>query len=271
MTRIFDDQGMHVPVTVLKLDRCQVVGRRTADKDGYSAVQLGAGTSKVKNLSKAMRGQFAKAKVEPKRKLVEFRVSDDALLEIGSELSAGHFTSGQFVDVTGTSIGKGFAGVMKRHNYRGLRASHGVSIKHRSQGSTGNSQDPGKVFKGKKMAGHMGDCRVTTQNLMVVSTDEDRGLILIKGAVPGAEGGWVLVRDAVKKSLPEDAPFPAGLRGSGAIASDGAAPEDATVEQTPAEEASAEAPAEETSAKAPADDPPADDPPAGDAEEKKDD
>ncbi len=266
MTRIFDDQGTHVPVTVLKLDRCQVVGRRTADKDGYSAVQLGAGTSKVKNLTKAMRGQFAKAKVEPKRKLVEFRVSDDALLEVGSELSASHFTSGQFVDVTGTSIGKGFAGPMKRHNFRGLRASHGVSIKHRSQGSTGHSQDPGKVFKGKKMAGHMGDRRVTTQNLLVVSTDEDRGLILIKGAVPGAEGGWVLVRDAVKKAMPEDAPFPAGLRGTGTTVSDDAAREDASVEESPAEEASAEAPAEETSAEAPADEPP-----AGDAEEKKKD
>ena len=271
MTRIFDDQGMHVPVTVLKLDGCQVVGRRTADKDGYSAVQLGAGTAKVKNLSKPLRGHFAKAKVEPKRKLVEFRVSDDALLEVGTELSAGHFISGQFVDVTGTSIGKGFAGVMKRHGFRGLRASHGVSLKHRSQGSTGNSQDPGKVFKGKKMAGHMGDRRVTTQNLVVVSTDEDRGLILIRGAVPGAEGGWVLIRDAVKKSLPEDAPFPAGLRGSGTPAPAEAPTEDAPAEVPPAEEASAEVPpAEPASAEEPAEEASAETP-AGQAEEKKDD
>jgi large subunit ribosomal protein L3 len=253
MTRIFDDEGMHVPVTVLKLDRCQVVGRRTPDKDGYSAVQLGAGAVKVKNLSKALRGHFAKAKVEPTRRLVEFRVSEDALLNVGAELSAGHFISGQFVDVTGTSIGKGFAGAMKRHHFSGLRASHGVSISHRSHGSTGNRQDPGKVFKGKKMAGHMGDQRVTTQNLMVVSTDEEQGLILIKGAVPGAEDGWVLVRDAVKKSLPEGAPFPAGLRGTGTPASG----EQTPVEETSSEEAAPEAPGEAA--------------PTGDDEDKKDD
>ncbi len=284
MTRIFDDQGMHVPVTVLKLDRCQVVGRRTADKDGYSAVQLGAGAAKVKNLGKALRGHYAKAKVEPKRKLVEFRVTDDALLEIGAELSAGHFVSGQFVDVTAKSIGKGFAGSMKRHNFHGLRASHGVSINHRSQGSTGNSQDPGKVFKGKKMAGHMGDSRVTTQNLMIVSTDEDRGLILVKGAVPGAEGGWVMVRDAVKKALPEGAPFPAGLREAASSApaepaSEAAPADDAPAEEAPAEvtvpeEAATESPAEakpaESGGEAASGDAPTEDAPAEDAKDKKD-
>jgi len=236
MTRVFDDQGSHVPVTVLRLEGCQVVDRRTRDKDGYTAVQLGAGKIKVKNVSKAQRGHFAKAKVEPKRRVVEFRVSDDALLDLGAELSVNHFVSGQFVDVTGTSVGKGFAGVMKRHNFAGLRASHGVSLSHRSHGSTGNSQDPGKVFKGKKMAGHMGDRRVTTQNLLVFSTDEERGLILIRGAVPGAEGGWVLIRDAVKKAPPEGAPFPAGLRAAGT--------------PTPAEEAAAE-PAEDDGSEAP--------------------
>ncbi len=276
MTRVFDDQGMHVPVTVLKLDSCQVVGRRTADKDGYSAVQLGAGTPKVKNLSKSLRGQFAKVKVEPKRKLVEFRVSEDALLEVGAELSANHFVSGQFVDVTGSSIGKGFAGVMKRHNFHGLRASHGVSIKHRSQGSTGNSQDPGKVFKGKKMAGHMGDRRVTTQNLVVVSTDEDRGLILVKGAIPGAEGGWVLVRDAVKKAVPEGVPFPAGLRETAEAApaetpSDETPSDEAPTEAVPAVEATTEEPAAEAPVKDAAAETPAEDAPAADTKDKKDD
>ena len=213
MTRIFTGEGRHVPVTVLKVDGCQVVSVRTQEKDGYTAVQLGSGAAKVKNVSKAERERFAKAKVAPKRKLVEFRVSDDAVLDVGAELSASHFVTGQFVDVTGTSIGKGFAGGMKRHGFRGLRATHGVSVSHRAHGSTGQNQDPGRVFKGKKMAGHMGDRRVTTQNLEVVSTDDSRGLILVRGAVPGAEGGWVLVRDAVKRGLPEDAPMPAGLRG----------------------------------------------------------
>jgi large subunit ribosomal protein L3 len=212
MTRIFNKDGEHVPVTVLKVDGCQVVAVRSEDQDGYTAVQLGIGKAKVKNVTKPMRGHFAKAKVEPKRKLTEFRVSADALLEVGAELSASHFVPGQFVDVTGISIGKGFAGAMKRHGFRGLRASHGVSLSHRSHGSTGHRQDPGKVFKGKKMAGHMGDRRVTTQNLKVVTTDGDRGLILVHGAVPGAEGGWVEIRDAVKKPTPEGAPFPAGLR-----------------------------------------------------------
>jgi large subunit ribosomal protein L3 len=216
MTRVFDAEGAHVPVTVLQVEKCEVVAVRTAEKDGYTAVQLGVGAAKVKNVSKPMRGHFAKAKVEPKRRVAEFRVSADALIDVGAELSAAHFIPGQFVDVTGTSIGKGFAGVMKRHNFRGLRASHGVSISHRSHGSTGHRQDPGRVFKGKKMAGHLGDERITTQNLKVVSTDPERGLLLIQGSVPGAPGGYVLVKDAVKRPLPKEVPFPAGLKGAGA-------------------------------------------------------
>ncbi len=212
MSRVFTDEGLHIPVTVLKVDGCQVVDVCTKERDGYTAVQLGAGKAKVKRVGRAQRGHFAKAKVEPKRSLAEFRVSDDALLEVGAELSAAHFVPGQLVDVVGTSIGKGFAGSMKRHTFSGMGASHGVSVSHRAHGSTGNSQDPGKVFKGKKMAGHMGDRRVTTQNLEVVSTDEERGLILLRGAVPGAKGGWVLINDAVKRTLPEGAPHPAGLR-----------------------------------------------------------
>ena len=212
MTRIFTDEGEHVPVTVLKVDNCQVVAVRTEDKDGYTAVQIGAGAIKVKNVTKPMRGHFAKARVEPKRKLVEFRVSPDALIEVGAELSVAHFVPGQFVDVQGTSIGKGFAGAMKRWNFGGLRASHGVSVSHRSHGSTGNRQDPGKVFKNKKMAGHLGDEKVTVLNLKVVSVDEDRGLIFLKGAVPGAEGSWLRIRDAVKKKAPEGLPFPAGIK-----------------------------------------------------------
>jgi len=212
MTRVFTEDGLHVPVTVLKIDACQVVDVRTEDKHGYNAVQLGWGTAKVKNVSKPMRGHFAKARVEPKRKLAEFRVSADALLDIGAEITAEHFVPGQHVDVVGTSIGKGFAGAMKRHNFAGLEASHGVSVSHRSHGSTGNSQDPGRVFKGKKMAGHMGSVRVTGQNLEVVVTDAERGLVLVKGSVPGAKGGYVLVSDARKKTLPESVPFPAGLR-----------------------------------------------------------
>lgn len=218
MTRLFTEAGEHVPVTVLKVEACQVVGVKTAERDGYTAVQLGVGRPKVKNLSKAERGHFAKAKVEPKSKLVEFRVSADALLEVGAELSAAHFLAGQFVDVTGTTIGKGFAGVMKRWNFRGLRATHGVSVSHRSHGSTGNRQDPGRVFKGKKMAGHLGHERVTTQNIKVVSTDAERGLILVKGAVPGPEGSFVLVRDAVKRKAPDKLPFPAALKGTAAAA-----------------------------------------------------
>ncbi|HIJ39406.1 MAG TPA: 50S ribosomal protein L3 [Rhodospirillaceae bacterium] len=212
MTRLFTEDGTHVPVTVLKVDTCKVVSTRSEEKDGYCAVQLGAGLAKVKNVNKALRGQFAQAKVEPSKRMVEFRVTPDAMLEVGTELSAEHFVAGQYVDVTGTTIGKGFAGGMKRHNFRGLEASHGVSVSHRSHGSTGQRQDPGKVFKGKKMAGHMGDVQVTTQSLTVVSTDPARGLIIVKGAIPGAEGGWVLVRDAVKKKLPEGVPFPAGVK-----------------------------------------------------------
>ena len=229
MTRLFMDDGRQVPVTVLQLDNLQVVGQRTADKDGYTAVTLGAGAPKVKRVSKAMRGHFAAAKVEPKRKLAEFRVSEDNLIGVGEEISAEHFLEGQKVDVSGTSIGKGFAGAMKRWNFGGLRASHGVSISHRSHGSTGQCQDPGKVFKGKKMAGHMGAARVTTQNLEVVRTDADRGLIMIKGAVPGSKGGWVTVKDAVKKKLPDGVPFPAALKSAAAPAA-----------EAPAEEAPAE-------------------------------
>ena len=200
MTRVYNDAGEHVPVTVLRMEGCQVVAQRTVEKNGYTAVQLGAGQAKVKNTTKALRGHFAVASVEPKAKLAEFRVTEDNLLAVGTELNAGHFTAGQLVDVTGTTIGKGFAGAIKRHGFGGLRATHGVSVSHRSHGSTGSRQDPGKVFKNKKMAGHMGQTRVTTQNLEVVSTDEDRGLILIKGAVPGSKGAWIIVRDAVKSA-----------------------------------------------------------------------
>ncbi|WP_424930565.1 50S ribosomal protein L3 [Amaricoccus tamworthensis] len=212
MTRLFMEDGRQVPVTVLQLENLQVVAQRTGERDGYSAVQLGAGTAKAKRTSNAMRGHFAAAKVEPKRKLVEFRVSPENLIEVGAEITADHYVSGQFVDIAGTSIGKGFAGAMKRHNFGGLRASHGVSISHRSHGSTGQCQDPGKVFKGKKMAGHMGSARVTTQNLEVVRTDADRGLIMIKGSVPGSKGGWVTIKDAVKKAAPADLPTPAAIR-----------------------------------------------------------
>jgi large subunit ribosomal protein L3 len=194
------------------LDGLQVVSQRTADKHGYSAVQLGTGTIKAKRVSQAMRGHFAVAQVEPKRKVAEFRVAPENLIEVGAEITAEHYAAGQFVDVSGTSIGKGFAGAMKRHNFKGLRASHGVSVSHRSHGSTGQCQGPGKVFKGKKMAGHMGAAKVTTQNLQVVKTDLDRGLIMIKGAVPGSKGGWVTVKDAVKKPLPDGVPFPAAIK-----------------------------------------------------------
>ncbi len=222
MTRAFRDDGSHVPVTVLRVDNCQVVAVKTAESDGYTALQLGVGTAKVKNVSKSMRGHFARSRVEPKRKLAEFRVSDDALIDVGAELTADHFVAGQHVDVVGTSIGKGFAGAMKRHNFGGLEASHGVSISHRSHGSTGNSQDPGRVFKGKKMAGHLGDARTTVQNLEIHSTDSDRGLILVAGAVPGAKGGYVLVSDAKKRRAPEGLPFPGAVR----AAQDAAAPEE---------------------------------------------
>ena len=231
MSRIFMEDGSHLPVTVLSVDRCQVIAQRTRERDGYTALQLGVGLAKAKNTNKALRGHFGAAKVEPKRKLTEFRVSEDALLEVGAELSAGHFVEGQFVDVTGTSIGKGFAGAMKRHNFGGLRASHGVSISHRSHGSTGNSQDPGKVFRGKKMAGQMGNRKATEQNLYVVKTDEGRGLILLMGSVPGPKGGYVKISDACKHALPASAPYPAGLKGGAEQKLEPAAPDDSVGSQ----------------------------------------
>ncbi len=218
MTRLFMDDGKQVPVTVLQLDKLQVVAQRTPERDGYAAVQLGAGAARAKRTSQAMRGHFAAAKVEPKRKIAEFRVDPENLIEVGEEITANHYFEGQFVDVSGTSIGKGFAGAMKRHNFRGLRASHGVSISHRSHGSTGQCQDPGRVFKGKKMAGQMGAVRVTTQNLQVVRTDADRGLIMVKGAVPGSKGGWVTINDAVKKPMPDNVILPAALKSDAAAA-----------------------------------------------------
>jgi large subunit ribosomal protein L3 len=232
MTRVFTDAGEHVPVTVLKLAQCQVLAHRTPEKNGYVALQLGSGARKPKNVSKAERGHFAVAKVEPRRRLAEFRVTDDALIPVGAEITADHFVAGQFVDVTGTSIGKGYAGGMKRWNFGGLRASHGVSISHRSIGSTGGRQDPGKTFKNKKMPGHLGVDRVTTLNLRVVHTDVERGLILVEGAVPGAKGGWITVRDAVKKKLPDEAPKPGKFRlPEGAAApAEAAAPEAAPAE-----------------------------------------
>jgi len=262
MTRIFTDDGRHVPVTVLKMETCQVTAQRTEESHGYTALQLGAGKAKVKNINGAMRGHFAKVRVEPKRTVAEFRVSEDALIDVGQELQADHFATGQFVDVVGTSIGKGFAGGMKRHNFSGLRASHGVSISHRSIGSTGHCQDPGKVFKGKKMPGQMGSARSTVQNLEIVSTDVDRGLILVRGGVPGPESGIVLVSDAVKLGLPKDAPYPTSVRdttsdkpeAAGAeteesAAADEAAPEEIATATEAATEPAAEAtkvPAEET-------------------------
>src|SRR3954463_7607047 len=231
MSRVFTDAGAHIAVTVLRLANCQVVGHRTKDKNGYVALQLGSGTRKVKNVTKAERGNFAIAKVEPKQKIAEFRVSEDAMIPVGAEITADHFITGQFVDVTGTSTGKGFAGGMKRWNFGGLRATHGVSVSHRSIGGTGGRQDPGKTFKNKKMPGHLGVERVTTQNLRVVQTDVERGLILVEGAVPGVAGGWIYVRDAVKRKLPAEVPMPGKFRGPG---DGGASPE------APAPEAAAE-------------------------------
>lgn len=232
MTRLFMEDGRQIPVTVLQLDGLQVVAQRTTDKDGYTAIQLGAGSAKAKRVSAPMRGHFAAAKVEPKCKLAEFRVDPENLVAVGEEITADHYFEGQFVDVSGTSTGKGFAGAMKRHNFGGLRASHGVSISHRSHGSTGQCQDPGRVFKGKKMAGHLGSVRVTTQNLQVVRTDADRGLIMVKGAVPGTKGGWVTIKDAVKKPFPENAVLPAALKSAAAAA--------APATEAPAEDAPAE-------------------------------
>ena len=225
MTRLFEDDGSHSPVTVLRVEDCEVVAARRPERDGYCAVQLGMGKAKVKNVTKPMRGHFAKAGVAPKAKLAEFRVSEDALLEPGTALSVEHFVVGQYVDVAGTSIGKGFAGAMKRWGFKGLRASHGVSLSHRSHGSTGQRQDPGKVFKGKKMAGHMGDRRVTVQNLEVVGIDKERGLVLVRGAVPGSRGGYVRITDAVKRALPKEAPHPAGVKPAAAGEAGAAAPE----------------------------------------------
>jgi len=212
MMRVFTDAGEHVPATVLRLANCQVIAHRTKDKDGYVALQLGAGTRKANNVGKAERGRFAAAKVEPKRKLAEFRVGENELIPVGAEITADHFLVGQYVDVTGTSIGKGYAGPMKRWNFGGLRASHGVSISHRSHGSTGGRQDPGKTFKNKKMAGHLGVERVTTLNLKVVMTDVERGLVYVEGAVPGHKGGWIMLRDAVKKAPPKELPLPGKFR-----------------------------------------------------------
>jgi len=274
MTRVFAADGAHVPVTVLQMENCQVTQIRSKDKDGYTALQLGVGTRKVKNVNKALRGQYAKAGVEAKAKVAEFRVSEDAVLELGATLGANHYVSGQKVDVVGISQGKGFAGAMKRHNFGGLRASHGVSISHRSHGSTGNNQDPGKVFKGKKMAGHMGAERVTTQNLEVVATDPAEGLILIRGAVPGSKGGYVLISDALKEARPEEAPFPAGLLAD-AMAEDAAAEveAEAPVEEAPADDqapAAEAAPVEEAPAEVtPAEEAPAEDTAEDTAEEDK--
>ncbi|WP_438997800.1 50S ribosomal protein L3 [Candidatus Puniceispirillum sp.] len=254
MTRVFNEAGHHVPVTVLKMDDVQVVSVRNKEVDGYTAVQLGAGMAKAKNVSKPMRGHFAKANVLPKSKLVEFRVSDDAVLDVGATLVPSHFVAGQKVDVVGTTQGKGFAGAMKRHNFAGLRASHGVSISHRSHGSTGQCQDPGKVFKGKKMAGHMGAVRNTTQNLEVVAVDDEEGVVLICGAVPGPKNGWVLISDAIKAKPFDGVPFPAGL-----LSDAPAAPTEAE-EVVPAADAPSEAdvsaqdaaPAVDTAVEAPA-------------------
>jgi large subunit ribosomal protein L3 len=230
MTRFFDEDGAHVPVTVLSLDGCQVTAQRTKDKDGYVALQLGAGAAKAKNTSQAMRGHFAKALVEPKRVVAEFRVEEADLIEVGAEFTADHFVPGQKVDISGVTIGKGFAGAMKRWNFGGLRATHGVSVSHRSHGSTGQRQDPGKVFKNKKMAGHLGQDNRTTQNITVWRVDVERGLILVKGAVPGAEGGYVKIRDAIKKALPKDAPKPGGIRKAQAEAAPAAEAEAPAVE-----------------------------------------
>jgi large subunit ribosomal protein L3 len=230
MTRFFDETGQHVPVTVLSLDGCQVTAQRTQDKDGYTALQLGAGAKKPKNTPNAMRGHFAKASVEPKRVVAEFRVEEAALIEVGAEFTADHFLAGQKVDIQGVTVGKGFAGAMKRWNFSGLRATHGVSVSHRSHGSTGQRQDPGRTFKGKKMAGHLGQETVTTLNVTVWKVDVERGLILVKGAVPGHEGSYVKVRDAIKKAAPADLPRPGAFRKAG---------EASAVAETPAEEAPA--------------------------------
>ncbi|MBS0360144.1 MAG: 50S ribosomal protein L3 [Proteobacteria bacterium] len=257
MARFFDEAGSHVPVTVLSLEGCTVVAHRTQDKDGYVALQLGAGAKKPKNTSKALRGHYAKAEVEPKRAVAEFRVSQDMLIDVGSEITADHFLAGQKIDVTGVTVGKGFAGSMKRWNFGGMRATHGVSVSHRAHGSTGQRQDPGKTFRGKKMAGHLGQETVTTLNLTVWRVDVERGLILVKGAVPGSEGDFVKIRDAVKIAAPKDVPTPGAFRKAGEeAAAPAAAQEEAPVVEAAAEEPAvtaapeAEAPAAETEAPA---------------------
>ena len=283
MTRLFQEDGRHVPVTVLALDNLQVVARRETDRDGYAAVQLGAGSAKAKNLSKPQRGHFGKAQVEPKAKVVEFRVDEDGLLDVGAELTAEHFVAGQLVDVQGVTQGKGFAGAMKRWGFKGLRATHGVSISHRSHGSTGNRQDPGRVFKNKKMAGHMGAKNRTQQNLEVVRTDAARGLIFVKGSVPGHKGGWLIVKDAVKVARPDDVPFPAALKTTDVVheeapagmvedAAAHAAPTGPTAEEAAAilKEQQAGAPIEGEAAPA-ADETQADSPAADNADESKED
>ncbi len=242
MTRIFNDAGQHVPVTVLSLEKNQVVSHRTADRDGYVALQVGAGVAKAKNVAKPQRGHFAKSEVEPKARLVEFRVAEDALVDVGAEIAASHFVAGQLVDVAGHTQGKGFAGAMKRWGFGGLRATHGVSVSHRSHGSTGQRQDPGKVFKNKKMAGHMGDRERTQQNLEIVLTDDERGLLFVKGSVPGSKGGWLTVTDAVKVDRPADAPYPAAVRGAGGSVVDEPVAEEVVVEEVAV---AAEAPAVE--------------------------
>ncbi len=255
MTRIFAEGGAHVPVTVLALDDVRVVAQRNEERDGYTALQVGFGQAKVKRVSKAMRGHFAKAKVEPKKKLAEFRISADNMVDVGAEIGANHFVAGQYVDVAGITIGKGFAGAMKRHGFAGLRASHGISVSHRAHGSTGQCQDPGKVFKGKKMAGQMGNVRRTQQNLIVAAVDAERGLVLVRGAVPGSRGGYVYLSDAVKRPLHEDAPLPAGLRGEAPVEEEGLVVADDVATDEAAEEAALaeEMAEEETQADAGAD------------------
>jgi len=275
MTRFFDEAGQHVPVTVLSLDGCQVTGQRTAERDGYVALQLGAGAKKAKNTSKAMRGHFAKAAVEPKRVVAEFRVAEDNLIDVGAEFTADHFVAGQKVDIQGVTVGKGFAGAMKRWNFGGLRATHGVSVSHRSHGSTGNRQDPGRTFPGKKMAGHLGQETVTTLNLTIWKIDAERGLILVKGAVPGTEGTYVKIRDAVKAKAPKDLPVPGAFRKQGeeapAKAAEDEAPAEAPTEEVATQEAAApqaaaETPAPEAEA-APAEEAPAEETPEAPAED----
>jgi large subunit ribosomal protein L3 len=239
MTRLFQEDGRHVPVTVLALEDCQVVSVRTADRDGYVAVQLGAGSAKQKNVAKPQREHFAKAEVSLKAQVVEFRVADDAVLEVGATIAASHFVPGQLVDISGTTQGKGFQGAMKRWGFGGMRATHGVSISHRAHGSTGNRQDPGKVFKNKKMAGHM-DRNRTQQNLEVVRVDDERGLIFVKGSVPGAKNSWLTVKDSVKVSRHAEAPYPAGIKGAAnsndSAAADTPAEDTAAVEATEGQE-----------------------------------